>query len=439
MGHATSLRRPGLQKKAEAMQQDAARSLIGKVYMHWVDNYNKFRYSRNPNEDRDKCINATVFAVLEVPGADRHQWAGWPSPRQLQARMEEFAKQMHGQHKVFNDDIRKLLRDGLEWDHIRVPCDVRRYGVVTVPWRPLCILDADIKGTPGLVQALREAVQLQHDVMGQACLLMDVNIFWRILKLAYAFHHLPHNVRGIMKECTPVLGVWHAYAHCLKKVYERFLPWWTCLEIPGYLDNPESCAVYTRPRIICIEHLVMGLFLCGPRLEVDLDRVAGQVREAHGTDGPEWEQVRGLQLLVKEYCPALVEMGIAVRQCFWRTQDVGSGDVARLVIRNAIVMLYALHGAGNTEYIRNLVLMDLLWSNLHRELPAACFVEECLESSLSTLTRRLRTDPRAGTLSAFSNTYTHQEVYQPPSTFWDGMGEAYGTGQWGGMMVFVWD
>ena len=110
--------------------------------------------------------------------------------------------------------------------------------------------------------------------------------------------------------------------------------------------------------------------------------------------------------LFTEYAPALVEMGISVRQCFWATQEANTGNVAREVICDAVVLLQSLCGTGSTEYIRNLMVMDLLWGNIHAALPTAGFVEECLESSLSVLSRRTRTDTRATSVDDFASLYT---------------------------------
>ena len=76
------------------------------------------------------------------------------------------------------------------------------------------------------------------------------------------------------------------------------------------------------------------------------------------------------------------------------------------MLRDAAVLLMALSGGRATEYIRNLALMDVLWSRLHSALAAACFVEESLEASLSVLARRQRTDVRAHTVDEFSDMYT---------------------------------
>ena len=181
------------------------------------------------------------------------------------------------------------------------------------------MLPADVKSTEGLVQALLGVLDIQHKTSGVCCMLMDVNIYRRTLKLVYTKGNIHANVAGLLDSCLPVLGVWHAYAHCCKKVYEHFMPWWACLEIPGFLKHPDESMVYTRPRLIVIEHLVMGLFLAAPSVETDIRRLLVDVDERFRTESPQWHQVHGLQLLCLEYCPMLVEMGIAVRQCFWKT------------------------------------------------------------------------------------------------------------------------
>ena len=80
----------------------------------------------------------------------------------------------------------------------------------------MAVTDDDIKSTDGLVGAVQEMLAIQQSTMGLCCMLMDVNIFWRVLKLAYSVGNVQCNVVGAL--CVPVLGVWHAYAHSVKKV-----------------------------------------------------------------------------------------------------------------------------------------------------------------------------------------------------------------------------
>ena len=220
---------------------------------------------------------------------------------------------------------------------------------------------------------------------------------------------MQHNIRGSLRECAPVLGAWHAYAQALKKVYEDFLPWFAALEIPGFLQYPEQAVVWTKPKVITLEHLAMGVFLACPLVEADIRRTLDDVKHMDNP-GKRVEQCEGLLVLVTEYCPALVQLGIEVRQCFWGSQELGSGAEARVVLRDALMLLRSLRADPRSEYIRNLALMDVLWSQLHSALPAAAFVEECLESSLSVLTRRAATDTRAHTLEQFSDMYTQGDT-----------------------------
>ena len=405
------VKRPNLKISAEKRREEARTSCSGRVFCCWVDNFNKFRYSRNPNEERDRCINATVMALIPAGGVSRGHWRGWPTVEEMFASVEGCGRQLHQHHKEFSDRVRGLLARGLRWEQIRVPLDLRRFGVTTMPWMPYVLLDADIKATGGLASAVQAVLGLQRTTMGLCCMLMDVNIFWRLVRLVYCVQYTSCNMLGELADCVPVLGIWHAYAHCVKKVYQHFMPLFAALEVPGFLQEPEHSVVYCKPRLIVMEHMVMGIFLANPIVQADIRSAMVGVEERFGSDSEQMEQLKAMLYLFTEFAPALVEMGISVRQCFWATQEVNTGTVARSVIRDAIVLLQCLCSGGTTEYIRNLVLMDLMWTRLHSALPAAVFVEECLEASLSVLSRRTRTDVRATTLHAFSDIYIRKAVF----------------------------
>jgi hypothetical protein len=377
----------------------------GSVFVCWIDNYNKFRYSRNPNEDRDLCINATVAALLPQPLVFRPAWTGWLAQKQLMDAMRLLPGEICLHQRVFQDDFRVMLRRGLTWGMVRVPCDLRRYGVRTLPWTPFGLLDADIKGTAGLVEALRWTMDVQASTSGLCCLLMDVNIFWRTCRMVYGATHLKANLIGGLHECPPIMGLWHAYAHCLKKVHQRFLAWMAPLTLPGFLDFPADTPVYLKPKIITLEVVMMGLFLISQQMSAQLRRWREEAAIRFGVDSERAQQAAGLELLVTEYAPAVVTMGIHVRQMFWGLQNVDTGAAARDVLRHAICLLINLEATWKTEYVRNLMVMDIMWSKFHDRLPAAAFVEECLESSLSTLARRKQCDPTAKTVAQFSDMY----------------------------------
>ena len=153
-------RRKSLKGRAAAARLEAVNLIQSSTYVQWVDNFNKMRFSRNPNEERNACINATVFAVLPMPAVPVLTWGRWPSVQQLVDAIGGLPRAMVQHHKEQADRIRELMHLGLRHPQVRVPCDLRRYGVTSLPWRPLGIEDADIKDTKGLVEALLQVIKM---------------------------------------------------------------------------------------------------------------------------------------------------------------------------------------------------------------------------------------------------------------------------------------
>ena len=116
--------------------------------------------------------------------------------------------------------------------------------------------------------------------------------------------------------------------------------------------------------------------------------------------------IRLLDLLVNEYVPALMHLGIAVRDLYWEHRQPGTGSFARDVLSRCLVLLLSLENCRSTEYVRGLSLALCLWTDeVHGRLPGCCFVEEALEGSLSRLSRAAGTDLRATTVDDFCDLY----------------------------------
>ena len=113
-----------------------------------------------------------------------------------------------------------------------------------------------------------------------------------------------------------------------------------------------------------------------------------------------------LNLLINEYIPALMHIGIRVRDLYWEKQTPGTGSMARSVLQQCHVLLMSLEARDKVEYVRGLSLALMFWSNdMHETLPGACYVEECLEASLSRLSHAAGTDLRATSVAQFSDIY----------------------------------
>jgi hypothetical protein len=112
-----------------------------------------------------------------------------------------------------------------------------------------------------------------------------------------------------------------------------------------------------------------------------------------------------LQLLLFDYVPALMHLGISVRDCYWNGQQANTGNKARQVLAGCLALLVAVDNRGASEYIRSLALTLLYWTPYHSALPAAAFVEESLEASLSRLARMLSGAYHADTVSDIGAVY----------------------------------
>jgi hypothetical protein len=205
----------------------------------WADNYNKRRYARNPNEERDRTVNGTAACVLGgmLRGAPPSSWAFVKT--MFLARIGA-AVCTTTLHRCFTDDIKTTLLSGLTFDDVRVPCDLRRYGVRSLPWRPFDIVNTNIGSTTGLCSVLEHILAAQRTVQEDILLLGDINVFYRVVKFVYSRDTQHFNLRAALAGVTPCFGVWHAYAHCVKRVHQVFLPWWTALEYNDVLSRKSA-------------------------------------------------------------------------------------------------------------------------------------------------------------------------------------------------------
>jgi hypothetical protein len=362
-------------------------ALVGCMPVYWADNYSKFMYRRNPDGDREAHIRGTALAVLPVPLMT--SWSGFPELQFMVDRIGEVAEFILRGHADFINDVRSLQLRCLTYDAVRVPADIRRRGVVAAGWWPLDIKALEIGGAEGLIGVLEylRREQLRHGV--PVPVLGDVNVYYRTLRCLYSVNYVDCNARHALKDHPLLFGVWHGYAHCLRRLYATFRPWWTALEYVTFLDSPDDCVVYDHPKLVTLEHMLVALFLNHSAIQKSINsfRRAGKINEACLVNFHADRQLKMFELLCCEYTPALMELAIRVRQLYWVERSVGSGVLVQQLLARYIVFLTSLDQSGSFEYCKSLGLALLQWSKFHSELPAYCYVEECLEASLSRLSR----------------------------------------------------
>ena len=390
----------------------------------WMDNFNKQRYSRNPNEDRDRSINGTVTAVLQLPRLSLRPLP-YPSLKELVTRIQPLSIVL----VAVMDGIRGLLtevsREHLQFKDVRVPLDIRRSGVLPVPWLPAGIDAQNVGSAKGLLAGL-EAIRQRYTAEARSVMvLVDVNIFYRGVKMFYSDTYAPFDFRRYFQRQPMVLGVWHSYKYVLCQFYIAFLPLLTCLE-HGMAFTEDPCGIHipNRPKVILMEKVVLGLFLVSDGMKAFIKSELASIKKAAAEHpgnvqfASSLKHINALWSLLYEYVPVLFHLGRQVRTCHWGERTVQSGmkakDIHSLCLL-AIIQLRRNVKGRREEYVSSLVMQLLMWSPFHSHIPAHGHSEEVLEAMLSRLSKRMRADLTATSITQVEDIFVCLGATRPQS------------------------
>ena len=77
-------------------------------------------------------------------------------------------------------------------------------------WYPYGVVSCVVGSSSGLVEALGRLVSMRTLTPALMPFLVDINVFYRVLKLIYSASHVTHNVCGALHRYPALFGVWHA-------------------------------------------------------------------------------------------------------------------------------------------------------------------------------------------------------------------------------------
>ena len=99
-----------------------------------------------------------------------------------------------------------------------------------------------------------------------------------------------------------------------------------------------------------------------------------------------------LKVLLKEYCPAALRIGVLVRECNWARRDPGSRKNALAVVESCLFVMLPVVGDQweNVEYIKTLVAALVTWQRWHSRTPGCIHNEEYGEEMWSKLCAQCR-------------------------------------------------
>ena len=123
--------------------------------------------------------------------------------------------------------LSRMCEIGMSSADFRVPLDVPRVGVRTLPWRPLLLADHVVSGQVGMLELLRDLHRTLLPSMtrpvGPLPVLVDVNLWYRTVKLVYGREAQRWTVGEALGRMPPLYAVWHPYKQVVHEVYRRHL------------------------------------------------------------------------------------------------------------------------------------------------------------------------------------------------------------------------
>ena len=215
---------------------------------------------------------------------------------------------------------------------VRAPLDYARNAVVSLNRRPFLL--SHVK--------CRSHVELQEFVRGLECLhvntrrtvpfLIDMKIFYALLKMSFGASYAPWHL---------LYGVCHPYKYSVEITYKAFAPIIRFLE-QGW-DLKAGAVVPMKVKLRHMEKTMVGLFLATAANKARLDSTTqvlmGNLAELFDAQRLGLKCLLALKALLYSYCPALLALGVLVRQCNPNGRSLNSSAAAKECIGMSIVLM----------------------------------------------------------------------------------------------------
>lgn len=365
----------------------------------WADQFAKPRYSKNPSGRRNLSLATTALALLPI-ASSRTYFTGLPAVGHLSAPMADVMNRIDTSVSMFREQYAKLIALPLPLDALRCPLDVRRPDLLGAKqWVPFRMSANCVTSAAGLHAAMQEIAGVSNRrLSGTIPLLCDVAIWYSYIKSLYCFGLSDLPMRSFFHSVAPLFGIWHPYKYCVDKLYHAFLPYFVATEYEGFLHNPAGTNLYAFPNLIVKERLILSMYLAASDAETFLSFTGTsrtQITVAKRS------QMDALRRLLLEYAPAVLQLGVLVRDCAWKHTTAGTGGYARQCLEISFHLIHKLVPAKVRDggYKRGVGLALLMWMPYHTALPACAYVEEKPEALLSRLAARYRLDNQTVTVN----------------------------------------
>ena len=224
-------------------------------------------------------------------------------------------------------------------------------------------------------------------------ILIDMKIFYALLKMSYGASYAPWHVDRFLLGHPLMYGVWHPYKYSVEMTYEAFMPIVEFLEQGWVLK--VGVVVPLKVKLCHMETTIVGLLLATAANKAWLDSTT-QVLLDNYRDLTDVQRVGvgclpGLKAVLYCYCPALLALGVLVRECNWNGRTPSSTTAAKECIAMTIVLLMHMIPSDKrltTEYLRTNSVALLFSSDWHCRALGSLFSKEYGEAILIRLLMR---------------------------------------------------
>ena len=271
---------PTLGEESRVAATELWNALPGQQVVLWVDNWYWERYGTDPVQT-NQSLNVSVLAVmlLSQPSATPAQstrsqrFSPFPGHRSLASLVSS----VDWAAAVVVSDMRSLQQKvhgivhqyPLQPSMVRVPLDIPRQHMVSLPWRGLTLSQLRVSSNEELLRLMVEVRQLQRHVGQCLPLLVDEKIHYTLGRMMYSQSHAARDAISWLAEVPLLYGVWHPYKHTLHVLHRAFFPLFALLESAG---SPHIGQVFSCQRKVAyLEKLYAALLLAAPRVRTFLE------------------------------------------------------------------------------------------------------------------------------------------------------------------------
>ena len=303
----------------------------------WFNNYRRYINAVDPHSP-DKTLNVTAVGVLHA--------AELPQYRRLPG-LDAIVQCILGVVDYLVRCVGLLLQRGTVPDgHIlrtwlRAPLDYARNVVVCLSWRPFLLSHLKCGSHVELLEFVRGLECLHVKTRRTVPFLIDMKIFYALLKMSFGASYAPWHVDQFLLGHPFLYGVWHPYKYSVEIAYKAFAPIMKFLQ-QGW-DLKVGAVVPMKVKVRHMEKTIVGLFPATAANKARLDSTTqvlmGNLAELSGVQRLGLKCLFALKAMLYSCCPALLALGVLVRECNWNGRSLNSSAAAKECIGMSTVLM----------------------------------------------------------------------------------------------------